>query len=151
MSFEYDLDIGELKFTSVKEFVTPLHVIGKVENHADTLTLYAKLTTDMICICCRCLKEFPKRFALETRAFLATELEDEYSEEYYLLEDGTADIDEIAVTALVLNMDQRFLCREDCKGLCPKCGRDLNEGPCGCTEEQDSRLAVLGQLLEREE
>ena len=45
-------------------------------------------------------------------------------------------------------MDSRFLCREDCKGLCPKCGKDLNDGPCKCGEDQDPRLAVLAQLLE---
>ena len=42
----------------------------------------------------------------------------------------------------------RVLCSEDCKGLCPKCGRDLNEGECGCDlKEPDPRLAVLAQLL----
>lgn len=39
------------------------------------------------------------------------------------------------------------LCREDCQGLCPQCGHDLNLGPCGCVPEVDSRLSVLEQLL----
>jgi uncharacterized protein len=42
------------------------------------------------------------------------------------------------------------LCKEDCKGLCPKCGKDLNEGPCGCKEQKpDPRLAVLKKLKDK--
>ena len=44
----------------------------------------------------------------------------------------------------------RFLCDEDCKGLCPKCGKDLNEGECSCvTKEVDPRLEPLRKLLEQ--
>ena len=46
-------------------------------------------------------------------------------------------------------MDQKLLCREDCKGLCFRCGKNLNEGPCDCKSEPDSRFAVLQQLLDR--
>ena len=59
-----------------------------------------------------------------------------------------ADVDEIIVTDFILNMDQRFLCSQDCKGLCEKCGADLNNGPCSCKLNTDPRFAVLGQLLE---
>ena len=41
------------------------------------------------------------------------------------------------------------LCREDCKGLCPKCGANLNRGECGCSRREiDPRLAVLQRILE---
>ena len=60
-----------------------------------------------------------------------------------------ADLDDILTTAVVLNMDSKLLCSEDCKGLCPKCGADLNLGPCGCKPEMDPRLAVLQQFLNK--
>ena len=45
-------------------------------------------------------------------------------------------------------MEMAVLCREDCKGLCPHCGKDLNEGPCGCEPRQiDPRLEALKKLL----
>ena len=47
-------------------------------------------------------------------------------------------------------MDGKHLCSEDCKGLCPTCGKDLNEGPCGCGKEVDPRLAVLAKLLDKD-
>jgi uncharacterized protein len=49
---------------------------------------------------------------------------------------------------LVVAEPMQPLCREDCAGLCPGCGRDRNEGPCGCPpDEIDDRWAALGGLL----
>ena len=82
-------------------------------------------------------------------AVLTRELEDEDAadEWTFLLDNDSADLDEILTTAFVLNMDSKLLCRPDCKGLCCRCGKNLNDGPCGCRPETDPRLAVLGQLL----
>ena len=44
-------------------------------------------------------------------------------------------------------MDSKFLCKEDCKGLCPDCGKNLNLGPCGCRKKNDPRFAVLEQTF----
>ena len=55
-----------------------------------------------------------------------------------------------SVKVLPLDMETKFLCREDCKGLCPTCGKNLNLGPCGCRKQTDPRFAVLEQLLDKE-
>ena len=68
-----------------------------------------------------------------------------------LLEAGTVDVGDLARTAFLLDMDTKPLCSEDCKGLCPRCGADLNLGPCSCGKETDPRLAVLAKLLENRE
>ena len=60
-----------------------------------------------------------------------------------------ADLDDILTTVVVLNMDSQLLCKPDCQGLCPRCGKDLNEGPCDCRPERDPRLQVLEKLLNK--
>ena len=75
------------------------------------------------------------------------ELEDEENPDIFLVEDNKADLDEILITAFVLDMDTKFLCSEDCPGLCHQCGKPLRDGPCDCKKDIDPRLAVLGQLL----
>ena len=59
--------------------------------------------------------------------------------------DGIAlDVDQMILEQIELAMPMKFVCREDCKGLCYKCGADLNEGACLCKgEETDSRLSAL--------
>jgi uncharacterized protein len=58
------------------------------------------------------------------------------------------DLDEAVREQVLLNLPMRALCSTDCAGLCPICGKNLNEGPCeGHGEELDERLAVLAALL----
>ena len=100
-------------------------------------------------VCDRCGKEFKKAKNVSFACMLAEELQNEDNDEIVLLEDGVVDVGELARTAFILDMDTKTLCSEDCKGLCPRCGADLNLGPCSCKKETDPRLAVLAKLLEK--
>jgi uncharacterized protein len=102
--------------------------------------------------CVRCLKLVPlagaARFDLEYRpASLAPEEEDvafvpgEAEIVYY--EEDTLPLEEIVSQQMYLEVPDKLLCREDCKGLCPTCGADLNEGACGCPAAVDPRWKGL--------
>ena len=145
--FSYESDISDMHFDSVSEFLTPLRAEGKVVNSADVLTLTATLNVKMLCVCDRCGVEYEQEKTLEITAKLAEDLEDEENPEIFLVEDNKADLDEILITSFVLDMDTKFLCSEDCPGLCHQCGKPLRDGPCDCKKDIDPRLAVLGQLL----
>ena len=150
VSFDYEPDISGLEFETVAGIVSPLRAVGTVRNKAGALQLDADLSAVLSCVCARCLTEFEKHIEFHTEAFIAEEAQDEDNPDLFLLDGDFIDLDEVIVTAFVLNMDQRFLCREDCKGLCDKCGKNLNEGPCDCKAETDPRLAALAQLLEKD-
>lgn len=145
--FSYESDISDMHFDSVSAFLSPLRAEGKVVNSAGVLTLTASLNVKMLCVCDRCGTEYELEKDLEITAKLAEELEDEENPDIYLVDDNKADLDEIIITAFVLDMDTKFLCSEDCPGLCHQCGKPLRDGPCGCKKDIDPRLAVLGQLL----
>ena len=66
-----------------------------------------------------------------------------------LLDQGEVDVGELAYTAFILDMDTKHLCSEDCKGLCPGCGVNLNQAPCRCKKQADPRWAALEQLLNK--
>ena len=102
-------------------------------------------------LCDRCGEVFDKPFHLDCEYLLATELEDEENDEILLLEDGTVDLGELSREVFILNMPTKLLCREDCRGLCPGCGVNLNYEVCRCKKEVDPRLAKLAQLLEKSE
>ncbi|MBQ6757376.1 MAG: DUF177 domain-containing protein [Oscillospiraceae bacterium] len=148
LPFRFEVDDSEFDFDTVTEFTSPVICEGSVENHAGALSAVGSVKASFSCVCARCLKALEKSVSIPFTAYLAEELQDEDSEDYYLIEGENVDIGEVARDALVLNMPTRFLCDEDCKGLCPKCGKNLNEGPCDCGEDQDPRLAALAQLLE---
>lgn len=148
--FSYDLDLSYLAFDSVKKIESPSHVSGEIRNTAGVLELNGVVQVDMQCVCARCLGEFGKHIDMQINVTLAEELQDEDNPDIFLLDGDYIDVDEVVYDAFVLNMEQKILCREDCKGLCDKCGKNLNDGPCSCKTEIDPRLAVLGQFLENE-
>ena len=150
LPFQFRLDLSGMDFYGARPFAHPVRVSGAVRNMAGALSLEGTAETTLELVCDRCLKPFSQPLALPVSTLLAEELEDEENDEIVLLQDGAADLDEIFTTALVLSMDAKHLCSEDCKGLCPTCGADLNLGPCQCRKEPDPRFAALAQLLDKE-
>jgi uncharacterized protein len=148
--FDYEPDLTGDAYGSVVQIKPNARAVGGIRNIAGVLTFTADIDADMVCVCARCLKEFDRHVHLHTEAVITEEDESQEDSDAYFLDGDYADVDEIINTAFVLNMEQRFLCKEDCKGLCDKCGADLNDGPCSCKAEIDPRLAVLGQLLEND-
>lgn len=63
---------------------------------------------------------------------LAEERQSDEDDDIVLLDDDEVDVTELARDAFILDMDTKFLCSEDCKGLCPGCGADLNRESCRC-------------------
>ena len=93
--------------------------------------------------CRRCLR--PVRSTLRAAV---REIFEEHPvvEETYPLQHGEVDLEPMAREAVMLELPQAPLCREDCLGLCPTCGVDRNEGSCDCAPAIDPRWAVLDRL-----
>ena len=151
LPFHFTSDLSELDFYGQKPFPAPVRATGVVRNMAGALVLEGEAAAVMDLTCDRCLKAFSREIRVPINTLMAETLENEESDEIVLLEDGEADLGEVFTTALVLGMDAKHLCREDCKGLCPRCGANLNDGPCSCKPEPDPRLAALAQLLDKKE
>lgn len=150
-SFQCQVDLSDLEFYGRKPIVRPVLAQGSVVNHAGALVLNGTARSELDLVCDRCGKEFSREKVVTLDMLLADKLEQEDSEdEIFLLDGNELDLDELVTTAFVLAMDTKNLCSEDCKGLCAKCGADLNLGPCGCRPEVDPRLAALAQLLDKE-
>lgn len=146
--FRFQLDLSDLEFYGKHLITRPVQVEGSVTNHAGALVLEGTASSLLDLACDRCGKEFSREKVVPLDCLLAAELEDEENDEIILLEGSQVDLDEVAGTAFILAMDTKNLCSEDCKGLCAKCGADLNNGSCGCKPEVDPRLAALAQLLD---
>ena len=149
LEFRFDLDLSDLEFDGRRPVSRPVAVAGEVRNTADLLELELTARTTLDAVCDRCGKAFLQDKEIAYGCMLAEELQNGESDEIVLLEDGRADAGDLARTAFILGMDSKTLCSEDCKGLCPRCGPDLNLGPCSCGREPDPRLAALASLLDK--
>ena len=124
---------------------------GTVRNTAGVLVMTGDINTRIHGICDRCAKPFDRDIHFPIDVVLVTEMANEENEDEWVfpLEGDSADLEDIVRTVFVLNLDSKLLCKEDCKGMCCRCGKNLNDGPCNCQKELDPRFAALKQLLEK--
>ena len=100
--------------------------------------------------CFRCLTDAELPVELRLREYHATKPESDDEESEYL-DDDRVDLSAWARDAIALALPDQILCREDCAGLCPVCGKDLNAEPHEHVEESvDPRWAALESLRERD-
>ena len=153
VSFDYTMDCSDLEVNFVFPFPRPVRVCGEVRNDAGILTLECDVTGEMEFDCFRCAEHTVREYFLPVDATVVTEVANpddlETSDLLVTDADGAVELDSFLRDTMVLESDMLFLCREDCKGICPTCGKNLNLGPCGCKPEGDHRLDSLRELLER--
>jgi len=151
IDFDERQDLSDVDFGGVCPAVRPVSVVGQVRNSAGMLRLQMDLDTVLSCVCDRCGTRFDKPFHVTAEHLLAETLESEEDDDILLLDDGAVDLDALAREEFILGMDTKTLCREDCKGLCPGCGANLNNEACRCKKAIDPRWSALGALLEENE
>ncbi len=150
MDFQFALDLSDVDFGGLYPAQNPVVVTGDVRNTAGMLLLAFTAGSTLKSVCDRCLKSFDNPLSVRCEYALAERVESEDNDEIIVLKDGCVDVGELARTAFILEMDTKTLCSEDCRGICPGCGVDLNQGSCTCQKQVDPRLAVLAQLLEKD-
>jgi len=151
VSFSERVDLSDLRYGTSYPVSEPVQVVGTVRNTADVLMMKGTITTCLHGVCDRCAAEFSKDVEIPLDVILVEEFNDEDNEDegVFPLEADSADLDDIVRTVFVLNMDSKLLCKPDCKGLCCRCGKNLNVEACTCQKELDPRFAALRQLLDK--
>ena len=149
--FSTSVDLSDLCYGVSYPVTEPVRAEGQVRNTAGVLMMTGAIDTTIHGTCDRCANDFDREVHIPIDVVLVTEMANEENEDEWVfpLEGDSADLDEIVRTVFVLNLDSKLLCKEDCKGLCHRCGKNLNDGPCNCQKELDPRFAALKQLLEK--
>lgn len=146
--FGYEMDLSSQELSGFRPFVKPVRVSGRVSNKTGIVELEATADFELELNCDRCAKAITVPVKTEINHTLVTHLNDETNDELLLVSELRFDLDEIVTEDVFLNLPAKFLCKDDCKGVCFRCGKDLNSGSCSCEKEIDPRLAALKQLLD---
>ncbi len=115
-----------------------------IESVVEGVLVTGPVSGDVRCRCARCLKEFEAPMSVEVCELFAGpgHLQDE--QDVYRVSGDEIDLEPMLRDELTLALPLNPLCRDDCKGMCARCGRELNDGACDCTEdEMDPRWAAL--------
>ena len=127
----------------------PVKLDGVITNMGDYLLLSGEIDTSLKLVCSRCLEYFD--FQLKTR------IEEKFSnktdinqDDFYFFEGDIIDFKEMVIQDILLSLPMKLICKEDCAGLCPQCGKNKNLYNCNCSGENlDPRLSVLNELLKK--
>ena len=116
------------------------------------LEIEGSVSLELLMPCDRCLKEVPTpvniSFDFEADMKLSDEARVEALDESDFLHGSELDTDALVCSEAIMALPAKVLCREDCKGLCPVCGHDLNDGDCGCDRSvPDPRMAKIRDLF----
>lgn len=148
--YRFKTDAGDIKLG--EEFAGEVAVEAALQKTGRQLSLKARIRARGMFTCDRCTAPFELRLTPEYRMFYVANENDAESldpSEVQVIPTGQPVIDltdDVRQTVL-LSVPLKLLCRNDCRGLCPDCGTDLNTGTCGCTTENaDSRWDDLRGL-----
>ena len=149
--FSTSVDLSDLCYGVTHPVTEAVTAEGTVRNTAGVLMMRGEIRTTIHGTCDRCANDFDRDIHFPIDVVLVTEMANEENEDEWVfpLEGDSADLDDIVRTVFVLNLDSKLLCKEDCAGMCHRCGHNLNDGPCNCQKELDPRFAALKQLLEK--
>jgi len=150
-SFEADVSAAEVDLLESSEFKDQIHLRYDFNRIGHEIFVSTKISTTMDLSCDVCL-DFYRSSLNETVNIILTkdkELAERGEEDVYLISDATTEVDitDSIRQSLLLAVPYKKTCREDCKGLCPTCGANLNKEQCTCVNEKsDPRWDALKNI-----
>lgn len=139
---------GKLDFS----FLSPVKAHLEISKQGRSFFISGDINATLRLNCSRCTREFDHVFAEEFSSYYERSVDKEKEKELRagdldvnFIEGDELDTAELFLGQIALELPMQPLCTPDCKGLCPRCGADLNLGDCGCSREEktDSRFAKL--------
>ena len=146
--FDYELSLAGIEVSGFAPVTEPVRVSGSVENKAGIVNLNAKVDLVYKAPCDRCAKDVERKFTYPVEHTLVVALESGDNDNFLEVPNMRLNLDELVEEDVNLALPSKYLCNEDCKGLCSTCGKNLNEGQCDCKAPVDPRMEVLLKLLE---
>ena len=145
----YKLDIADVDIDGVFPFRTPIDVTATAKNRASLVSLTIRACFSYSRSCARCSTDFTREMDMLFEHKLAQTLVDDGNDDYIETPDFKLELDDIVISDILLSLPQKNLCKDDCKGLCQICGKNLNEGDCSCDKREiDPRLEMLKQFMD---
>ena len=121
---------------------------GAIKSRADLVTIDVVSRVIYSGQCDRCGSEIENVYDIKTCRDIVTKVHSDENDELIVVPDMRLNLEELIFSEVVLGLPMKHLCKEDCKGVCGKCGCNLNNSDCDCRQtEIDPRLAALQELL----
>ncbi|MGN1315922.1 MAG: YceD family protein [Acutalibacteraceae bacterium] len=146
--FDYELSLSGITVSGLAPVTEPVKVSGYVENKAGIVNLKASAALKYEAPCDRCAENVISHFSFPVEHTLVVALESGDNDDFLEVPNMRLNLDELVEEDVNLALPTKYLCNDDCKGLCPICGKNLNKSQCDCKAPIDPRMEALLQLLD---
>jgi len=130
-SISYSIQPEQLSDLKGCAFSEPVRIEGRIYNRAGVVYLDYNAGFTSLLTCDRCLSEFEREYSFDFSHIVVPSVSAD-NDEYIVADGESIEMNEIAITDILLQLPSKILCKEDCKGLCMMCGCNLNVSECNC-------------------
>lgn len=158
--------MGSSRKLKIDECVGPENGLGEFDVKGNVVLIRidkgvlakGELNSQISSACCRCLKEVNYRFSFTIEEIFLSSIDINTGlpvkakvDTFIIDEHHDLDLNDALYQNASLSLPMKMLCKEDCAGICPVCGKNLNENKCNCkTEKYDQRWSALERLKKEE-
>ncbi len=152
INIDYVFKYDDFYYSDYQPLTDGARVEGKAYCKADVVYLDLNVSFKFFGVCDRCAEDIEKEYSFDLNKIIVQKMENENDDfdNYIVVENGVLDLDDLIYEEIQLFLPAKMLCKDDCKGLCQKCGKNLNFEKCDCKKDVDPRLEALLQLLDEE-
>lgn len=149
IDIDYIMNSDDFMYDTYKPLKNGVVVKGRAYQKVGVVYLDLDVKFDFFGVCDRCMDDIEKSYSFSLNKVVVQKMEndnDDY-DDYVVVENNILELDDFISEEIHLFLPTKMLCKEDCKGLCQGCGKNLNYEKCECVKEIDPRLASLSDLL----
>lgn len=153
IDFDYTLNLEDLVYSTYNPIKKGAAIKGSAFSKAGVIYLNAEVSFVFSGFCDRCADDVVKDMGFSVKKILVRQLANNTGadfDDYIIVANGILDLDDFIREEIQLYLPSKILCKPDCKGLCYKCGKNLNREKCDCKKDVDPRMAALLQLLDEQ-
>ncbi len=149
INIDYHINADDFMYDTYKPLKNGVEVKGRAYQKVGVVYLDLDVNFDFFGVCDRCADDIEKKYDISLNKIIVNAMENENDDydDYVVVENNLLDLDEFINEEIQLFLPAKMLCKDDCKGLCQNCGKNLNYEKCECAKEVDPRLAALADLL----
>lgn len=141
-----EIDFSSLMLNGNCPISSLVSVNCRITNKADIIKLCGNAEFLYKAPCDRCATVTEKEYSVPIEHIIVNSVANADEEDFIVSENMELDLDDLIRTDIILGLPYLFLCSEECKGVCPGCGKNLNEEKCICEKQIDERWAKLSEF-----
>ena len=141
-------DFSSVEINGTTPISSPVSVVCTVAKKADIVKIDGEASFVYTADCDRCAVETSREMKIPINHIIVNSVENDDEEDFIVSENMELDLEDLVRTDVSLGVPYLHLCKEDCKGVCAGCGKNLNKEDCVCKPQVDERLSKLAEFFD---